>query len=314
MENMELRNKLYNSQSHHSMMMEQSIVNLLQKYKWDVSHSVYYRDSQTTKLRELDVVGRKQWQKKTTTSELIARLFLLIEVKSTSDYHIIISNDYLKANISSNYYWIGNDEDTKNAIINHLLKSGININNIPSLLEKFSKVAYPHDIMRMEKFHIGPISTEYLSSSFRETNIANEKDLDNSVVWRANLGLISMVSSLRDSNIKSIIDDINVITEIASINHANPEKDILNEYENRCRQIDIYHPIIITESKIWSSENNSISEINWCRLTHHIPHEYPAWWVDIVKLDHVDEYLNEITKHYEARFRKSKAKIIKQKY
>jgi hypothetical protein len=304
----DIRNRLSQSVSQNSLRAEQRIVSIIRNCGWHAEQSVYYTDSKTEKVREIDVLCQQLWKKKLKAGDLIARLFLLIEAKSTADYHLIFSNSQPQEELqSSNSYWIGYDYKGQDAIVKLMLEAGVSEEDISRTIKQLLDIGFPQGYMRTAQLRIPPLTAPMYASAFRETNIGNEKELDNSVLWRALTALHSAVESIKSSRLNDILGDINRSVKYAPVLGYDSVDEVLDDYERAAQFIDLFHPIVVTESNMWSSTLVDLEEINWCRFVQVRPYGSSYWWADVVRANYFEAYVQNLIKYYEMSFKKSRS-------
>ena len=176
-----------------------------------------------------------------------------------------------------------------------------------NFLHKVERVAFPRHKMRTSTLRIEPPPVEHCFSAFRETNGKSEKDLDNSVLWRAVLALRSAVASSKAERIDGLACDFNVDLEVAR-RQKLPFKSALGTIDIHARSIYLYLPIVIIQSRIWSAHSTNPEELRWARLIQNGTFGDTQDWVDVVNFSYLEEYLRTQSNHFEYAFRKARAK------
>ena len=87
----DLQSRLLGSTSFQSLSSEQSILTTLKDLNWNAVHSCFYSDGKTEKLREIDVLGRRIWERKLKHRTELADLHLIVEAKSVKGFHLLFS-------------------------------------------------------------------------------------------------------------------------------------------------------------------------------------------------------------------------------
>ena len=115
--------------------------------------------------------------------------------------------------------------------------------------------------------------------------------MENSVVWKAYQSLYSIIRSYQK---KSWID---IDYELYNIEN----EEYLSTYEARFEElkqsltlasnhIEILHPVLVVESKLWGLKDDDLKELKYCRLLFHEMSGFDKW-IDIVNQKNLDEYL-----------------------
>jgi hypothetical protein len=306
----ELIKKIESSQSFKSFIRERDVSKLFHKYGWDTQHGAYYQDVDEKKYREIDVIARQIWEKQTKFGKQLIRLTVPVEVKTMNGYHIIVSSlEREKKIYCQNIVWLGDSSSEYLKVRTKLLDSGLPDNTVHTLIQRLHDFAYPRQQARTFSLMLRP-QDEVVFTSFRETNIGSEKDLDNSVFWRASQSLYSAAKSITESIYEYHLDGIN-FTPIER-NYIGDEKKCIEEIFSRMcfhvQMIDIIHPIVVTDAMLWAVNEPAPQEISWCRFSLHEYNSSVVWWCDLVNSNHLIAYLNKLTKHYTLALKKSKAK------
>jgi len=305
----DIQSKLIGSPSFHSLTAEQEILALLQSNDWQAVHGCFYVDSKTDKLREIDVLGRRIWERKLKSGVESADVHLIIEVKSVKGYHLLFSALAGSAAYrQANEFWIGYEGEHRDPIITTLANIGLSPDNAASVLKALQKAAYPKDTPRLSRLQVDPPPAEVYASAFRETNVGGEKDLEGSVLWKASLSLASMVSSLKQQTINYIVESLKDEAEAASMFKLDPIAQIIKFFDYFVRTVDLYHPILVIDAPLWLVKKGELSEIKWCRFQQLDTHGRAEWWFDVVHSGHFNKFVQDLTKYYVARFKSARAK------
>lgn len=308
----ELLTKLINSSAYRSIRAEQDVVACLRSHKWLASQSPFYRDSTTGKTREIDAVGIRSWEKKRKNDSISAQTNLYIEVKSAKDSHLLLSGSTKAPDqFKSNEYWIGYDEETIEAVSRMLDKVGFDNEMTRKFLHGLEKTAFPRDTMRTSELRVAPYPDVQCFSAFRETNIGADKDLDNSVLWRAFTALRSAVDSKKKQLIEHLISDLSLDIEVAQRDNDDPIDAGFFTIERRSSHIKFFHPIVVIDSMLWSVVDGQPIELPWFRFVQINSDGHVEWWCDVVNSSSFGKLSDSMTKYYERTFRHIRTKPAK---
>ncbi|MBB4126299.1 hypothetical protein GGR77_001589 [Xanthomonas translucens] len=299
--------KIKNSDAYQSLRSEQDVASCLERHGWFVRHSPYYVDLKTGKSRELDITGSGYWQKKLKAGTLTARVNLFVEVKTNRDFHIICAGlADEQSRFGANEYWIGYNEEARIRIEQRLALFQIEHQDIRSFLHQAENIAFPRHTMRTSALRLRPPPIESNFSSFRETNGKIEKDLDNSVLWRATSVLRSAIRSAQTDLVDGLESDLSIGLESAR-RRKIPYKSAMHSIESHACRINFYVPIVVTQSRIWSAISEEPTEVRWFRLVQYNAFGGTDDWVDVVNDQHLDGYLNSHSHYFDKAFRKVRA-------
>jgi hypothetical protein len=288
----QLKEKLLKSSAVNSMILEKKVFDSLVEKKWNVSHSPYFIDTESKKNRELDINAHKFWGNK--KEDFSCRVNLLIECKSLKGYHIIVDNK----RPDSNYYelkdfWIGNDNIYHYKKLRKIMrKNKINEKNINSIIEKLDIYCCPSTTYRNADFLFSACKIPAFNV-FRETNISNTKDIDNSVIWKCQQSLTSCIESFDKSLWKEIEYSINEIQNNLIFEKGDLVKEITESLICEAKHKKIVHPIIVVESNLWELNEKELKKINYFRLCFQQINDTELW-LDVVHIDFIDEYFEKL--------------------
>lgn len=300
--------KIRRSDAFKSLQSEKAVSDCLKKYGWGVLQSPYYVDPKTAKARELDVTGSAYWRKDRKSGDLIARVNLFVEVKSNSDYHILCGGPAkVQTHFNANEHWLGYSEETTRRIEELLSRSNLGFEQIKKILQRIERIAFPSDTMRTSTLRIDPPAASENYSAFRETNGTAEKELDNSVLWRAVLALRSAIQAAQIDIIDGFIGDLATDLEAARRSKSAVENGLSSVESHACR-LNLYVPIVVIQSRIWSASDELPKEMKWARLVQYNTFGSPDGWIDVVQSRHFEHYVDAITKHFKSAFKRSRAK------
>lgn len=286
-----LKSKLLNSSAISSLNQELSIYGKFEKLGWKVSHSPYYSDPITEKFREVDVSARKFW-KKNDKEDFSFGLNFIVECKSISNYQIVVCNEQIPemgSYIENN--WIGDDwSNHYSKAIKLLEKHNIKPQDIQDSIKAFHKHLYPNRLIRYIDYRLDSFEIP-VYCSFRETNIGNTKEMDNSVVWKAFQSLYSYINSHKINAWKDIDFELYDIENEELISTYESRLEALNEsLIIESNHFELIHPVLVVESKLWELKENNLEELKYCRLLFQDISGFDTW-IDIVNYQSLDEYL-----------------------
>jgi hypothetical protein len=305
---MDISQLLKSSEAYRSLKAEQDVAACLARLGWQTTQSPYYVDGKTTKPRELDVAASGYWKKPRKAGDLVARVDLLIEVKTNSDFHILCAGQTSGPfGFAGNEHWMGYSEETRTKLEEQLSRFQLKNNEILDFIHKVERVAFPRHTMRTSVLRVKPPPIEYCFSAFRETNGKTDKELDNSVLWRATMALRSAVVSAKVERVDGLAIDMATDLEVAR-RRKLPFKSAMGTINRHACMINFYLPIVVMESRIWSTQSAEPEELKWVRLIQFGTFGNMQDWVDVVNLNHFEEYLQTQTEYFGRAFGRARAK------
>ena len=287
----EIKKKLLSSDSIKSLIIESTVFKSFEKKGWQTEHSPYFLDSNSKKLRELDVKARRYF----TTEGYSCDVDILVECKSLNNYHIIANNKSSPKN-DFDFIWTGNYLDNDfNKLDELLLKYNFTPEEIIYIKEKVHEYCVPNHTYRWIDYKLEPFEIPTYNA-YRETNINTTKDIDNSVIWKCIMSLQSAINAHEEFLLVNIDYSINenVHQEFSRIKKI---EFLIKDLISRSNHLYYIHPIIVVESKLWEfNDNQDLEELKYFRLN--IQHFFAdGFWVDIVNFEHLDEYLEKSKKY-----------------
>lgn len=306
----ELKKRISSSGAFRSFLKERDAAVIFRNYGWEAQHGVYYQDVDSGKHREVDVLASQIWTKKTKSGTQYARLRVPVEVKTMKDFHIIVSpttgaewassyrNNICLADPGNEYVRLRKD----------LQASGLPQGAVDSLIAGMHEFAWPKERARLYSLMLTP-PNELVFTSFRETNIGGEKELENSVFWRASQNLNSAVKSIAESIYQYHISWILAARGNEKFKGNNYIDETFDWMCTQVQFVDIIHPVVVTDASLWSIEKNAPKEIGWARFGLHGYNSSPEWWCDLVNSNHLESYVELLSNHYTSALKKTKAKI-----
>jgi hypothetical protein len=306
-----LRELLTKSESFNSLRQEQEIHETFANIGWRSVHGAYYKDLQTGKTREIDVIAMQVWERRLRNSEQIIRVKVLVEAKSMKGFHLIFSDSRgIGYSGAEHCLWFGYDEILQRRLKDELLEHGLAADQVSAGVKKFSEIAFPRDTALVSRLLIEPSPATHSSSAFRETNIANAKELDNSVLWRAGQSLFSAVASLKEEVRHYHVEWIPVAIEYAREHDIHPVAEIGLGLKRHLNMVDIFHAVVVVDAQLWMQKSFGIERVPWCRFMQPDALGTPQWWFDVVDYESFSTFSRELTAYYRSTLRKMRSKLL----
>ena len=301
--------KLLTSQAFLSLSSEQRVHATLIANGWRAQHGTFYRDPDSKKPRELDVTAVRRWEASRKAGNMTLSLDLLIEVKSARGFHLLFAPHRPKE--SAGYllrYWIGYEGRTRRRLLRDLARR-LDERQLAAVAARLNSIAYPQHFAAPRSIMVNPPSLEWAATGFRETNIGSEKDLDNSVVWRAGQALRSAFRSYRDLEYRRQMEW--TLSELQDDPEArrDPVASVLGNLHWQVRQVAQFHPIVVVDAELWVAQEAHVRKVPWCRFAQVDRAGHPQWWWDVVHSASVADYVQHITRAYDKAVRPSRARL-----
>jgi hypothetical protein len=303
------RDYLLASPAFKSLNTEVELSEFIQSMGWRTVQGAYYKDSVTEKFRELDIFARRLWESN-LDKDLLINICCLAEVKSASDFNVVFSdfNNYydnhflLNSFIGYDYPEIGNAKNYKKRVDSILKKRGIDSFFTKKVFQEVEDNIFPNSVSIFADLpRIAP-SINNVSCSFREFNGKNEKELDNSVLWRANQALISAATAENEEKYFNKLSDLETNIDFCILNQLPLHETLVSEITRGAKRISLLHPVVITDSNLWLAGHNDVEPLKYCRFVQNNFYGHTKWWIDVVNYNHYKEYFQLMTKSYEFDF------------
>jgi|JI8StandDraft_1071087.scaffolds.fasta_scaffold156101_1 hypothetical protein len=300
--------KLLISESGKSLISELKLYELCSEIKtdyWKLNPSEFYIDPFENKIREIDLVMRRTIE----LDNILINIVIPIEVKSNRDHHLIYINNYeFDQSFKFNCDIIGKSfRNTQFLILEKFNKLASYYNFKKDILKYFiNEIVETSDFYGgHDKIQIPSIDkAEFvLFSSFRETNSSKDKDLDNSVFWKALKSLDSFTKSQLKIAQEEFVENIIESIPLKIIPYEAEEERILrNSFKKIFSEIKpsifLFHKVIVIGSRIWEvvDENNIIEKASGRFID--VQNGKFKSWCDVVNDSHIENYIKTLLKEY----------------
>ncbi|WP_426270781.1 hypothetical protein ACN9MB_03395 [Dyella kyungheensis] len=303
-----MEQRILSSAPYKSFQSERVVVDLFRDHAWASTHGLYYEDLQTQKQRELDVVARQIWLSGDKAHEWVCRITVLVEVKTMAGFHLLLSPvESPDTRFFDHIRWFGDSTGKYKALSKRFRALGISLEDIDALIKRAHQHAYPEDRARLWEQMIRPQSLMAFTS-FRETNFGSEKELDNSVFWRASRNLRSAQASIVESMGRS---DMRELLITAEFDHIKDDwvDGMWFTLSRRLNAVDIIHPVVVTDAQLWIVGDEGPRQCNYARFGEQSYNGAIEWWCDLVNSEHLGDYVAAVSSHYAKRLLASGGKL-----
>jgi hypothetical protein len=303
--NESLKEKLINSESLRSLCDETTIALSLSDLGWNATVGPTYTDAITNKVREIDVRGRRHWAT-ASKPKLNAKVTLLCESKRMDGFHLVFADSPAKVPsrlISmAHAVWLGDPSRENDAmLVDILVNVGMKSNNCDRFIDSLESISHPDGSSLVRKLMIPPFNGLPSATTFRETCIEKEKDMDNSVLWRACQALKSVITACKKSIRTDIEDNLELAARFGKLNKTFI-RNFTEEYTRSVSIIQIFHPVVVVDAKLWMVRAGTLEQVPTCRFIQRSASDEEITWYDIVSRGEFDSYAKNMTKYYEHEF------------
>jgi len=295
--------RLRSSTAVQSLASEQEIWRAVSTYESaDLRYPFYFTDSSTQKIRELDLYAEYHFDSGIQNGTL--NVVFLVECKSLSGFHLVLSKVQSRWPSSGSvlgHVFSRRHYDFQEDVLRALEATGYAY-PIPLMRKRLEEITYSRQVTE----EAGAKSSSYLpnaveSTSFRETNIGVDRELDNSVVWKS-------ARALQDG--RNAVLARSAIYARNAILPLRPSEQLisLDRLEESFRQDigsdTLVYPIISVGAPIHVFENNTLHEADHVRLRIEVD-DMGSFWVDVIRHSKFAECFAKILNHFQEEFPQS---------
>ncbi|HXO29660.1 MAG TPA: hypothetical protein VOA80_20075 [Thermoanaerobaculia bacterium] len=310
-----LAHRIVDSDAFASLRREQRIHERFHALGWSSINGAYYRDAQSEKYREIDVLASRMWKRTYRYTEQLVRVRMVVEAKSIKGFHLLLGGHVSSDMGYDHRFWPGNDYPLHERLRQALVKNDLLEVQVRWAMNQLEKLAFPGDSASVSRLLIPPPPAPRSASTFRETNIHGTKELDSSVLWRASQSLSSAVKALKEELRDYHLGWMTAPLECSPKPLEGPPKgedvaDLRNSFRRQLGMVDIFHPIAVVEAHLWMPVGSSVERVPSCRFLQLGSLGTPTWWVDIVDYEALPQFLKATTNYYAVSLRSVRAKPV----
>jgi len=311
--NNELIVKLNKSEAVSSLNIEKEIHSCMKKHKWDPIRSPYFKDTQSGKYREIDIIARHSYEGLSDkNTALLVEMILVVECKSLSGYHIIADGKIKLGKYDKDHLhtiWLGYELDSPFSKTNEILdKTQLSKSAKDKVIKSLSGLMYPKHNSVYKNLTPAPFNLARFTA-FRETNLGTIKEIDNSVMWKSFMSLNSVAESFDSFQWGRIEEDLlwhckNEKSDLGFKKRANSLSfQVLNKY------IGI-HKILVVDANIWANDK-MIKPLPYFRFMQRNIYGTMDQWIDVVNVTHINKYMKYLSGYYNNFFSNTEMRQIK---
>jgi hypothetical protein len=287
--------------AYRSLVGETRVAETLRRLQWSVTHSAYYTDPIERKQREIDVVGRRRWTRRT---DRYIDLNLLVECKSMPEKQILLAEDRKNAGEKLYVHWSGNDDDALHREIRAALRENEYAPaDIARIVEKVGQSTYPRGESAIAALLVSAPKPSLHASAARETS----RDTNTGPLWEAVNEVFAAMNGATQEELASTLDNFRF--ELANP-IGNRVEWAIDRLLAAASTLILYHPIVVTDAPLFRLRKGNIEPIEWCRLTQARVSAGPPRWVDVIHSASFDDWSAKVTESYDAFFARRKCERV----
>lgn len=303
----DLRQKLLGSDAVASLLSENRIAETLRALKWRPVQGFYYEDAATQKFREVDIlatVTQFGFGEGTRLADAAA-IELVVECKTLRETNIVFS-DYAAPFDSLRTLYRSPPEMVRGvhegailevvaSRLNALIGAPHSETMFERLLDRYQGFLRDKGVYSLVLL---PPESENTASSYREIVGITEKNVDASVLWRAFQSVHSALAFLKEDARKSLCDQAAETLNSARDRNRTFYEAAALAIVNGFAHAYYFHPVLVTESKLWKLTSPGISQVNHFRFWQTDRRGMPFRWIDIVHLDAFQSFAERVGSYY----------------
>jgi hypothetical protein len=194
--------------------------------------------------------------------------------------------------------WIGTHEKRLSATIR---TRGGTAEDIDESVARFNSLCFGGTLRPVVyDLFLQPPPAEWRAWAFRETKPGAEKEGDHSVLWNTIKSVQTAIEGSKAAFVDRALRAIGDAVEYGSTIDESVADAVENNLSHLAGDVLLYHPLVIVESRLWSSDDDQLTEIPSCRL-YRVGQEWLPPWCDVVTLDAAPDYLKRVTQYYSAQ-------------
>lgn len=300
--NEELRQSILGSKEMASYYQEIEIKQILDELKIRSQHSVYYQDPIEQKMRELDVLFSMDFERN-GSNEFLKKIsvFGVVECKSMKGNQIIFNSDNALSPYDITSWPLLSIIDRRNSILQRLGRAFNAHKTMSGLMNHAYTDKEIQQTINDELNLLSPRDFQITKANyFREMAGPDAKDLDNSVLWKAQRGLESAIIHFKKDD-----SDFAETTIVADMHQQNirPE-EMWSHIKAEFREIIIYIPIIVTSALLLTIKDQDLEPQPFVRFCRTKRFNSADFYFDVVSTESFKAYVANLnsflTKNYEA--------------
>jgi len=304
----DIRTKLASSEAAESLRMEYFVASCFHKHKWPAQQGVYYKDPETGKEREIDVLSHHALlrpQRYRGTGGPKINISILCECKSLSGHNLVLlrgNPDPLFERHVRNH-WSGEEQHIRELVAVIGQTPYYSQLSKKELYSYYGKRAYPEGRGIAYQLRLRPPPVALVANAFRETKggQVRGKELDDqgtaSPLWSAIRSVLSATRAAENRFLAAMR---------SNISDRNPHTyDVQELVENDAFFFDAelvragcFHSVIFCKSKLFSLEETEITDVQSARLFIRNL-DLDSRYVDIVNFDAAEAYIDRMISHFE---------------
>jgi hypothetical protein len=302
----DIRDILAKSDAARSLRLEKHVAESFRARHWPANRGVYYLDTETGKQREIDVYSQQLFDKPRKREGIgapIINMAIYCECKSLHNSNILFSPDEVDEhdNIGVSNYWVGYEHELAGVVDKLASEYALTERrDIRALYDHVVGRAYPGGIAVLAPTHFPPPPVDVIATAFRETKGGRESAEQGKIspAWGAvRSGLSAVDGGLARARYLSL-DYVH-----ASLPPYAPEKERVDQtsffLDAELSRSTYLHPFVLLGAKLWALRDVEVSEVKSARIiVSGIGSE--TRYVDVVNEDHLDQYMHDMTSHFEA--------------
>jgi hypothetical protein len=289
--------------------MECSVANSLRERNWPAEQGVYFKDLETEKEREIDVISRHlldRPRRRRGTGGPIINLSVICECKSLSAYNLVLLGGNPDPLIDDRMitHWSGEEKNIRELVEAIGQNPYYPKTDKKQLYSYYSTRAYAEGRWIARYLRLDPPPVALNAVAFRETKGGEDRGKEStdqrtaSPFWSSIRSVISATRAAEERFVK---------TMRSYTSGRNPHAYDISElvdndsffFDAEVMRMGCFHPIIFCKSNLFSLEQTEVRRVPSARLFIRNL-DFASRYVDIVNFDAADSYIDQMVSHFEA--------------
>lgn len=303
----DIRDILAKSDAARSLRLEKRVAGSFRAHQWPASQGVYYQDAETGKQREIDVYSQRLLdtpRKHEGIGAPIINMAIFCECKSLHNSNILLAPDDTDEhdNIGVSTYWVGKEDELVGVVERLAEEYSLTAQrDMRTLYDHVIGRAYPDDgTAVLAPTHMNAPPVEVVATAFRETKGGRESAEQGKIspTWGA---VRSSLSAIDGGLARARFLSLDYVH--GSLSQFTPEKERVEHtsffLDAELSRSTYLHAFVVLGAKLWVLRDAEVREVKSARIIVNGIGSGTRY-VDIVNEDHLDQYMADMTAHFEA--------------
>jgi hypothetical protein len=287
--------------------MEQAVVSSLRKRNWPAEQAVYFKDPETAKEREIDVLSRHvldRPRRHQGAGGPIINISVICECKSLAAYNLVLLRGNPDPILDNRMitHWSGQEQHIRELVEIIGRNPYYSKTNKKQLYSYYLSRAYSEGRWIAGNLKLSPPPIALTAVAFRETKGGEDRGKEPTDQRTASpfWGAIRSVLSATKAAEKRFLKTMRSYTSGRNP-HAYELAELVNHdaffFDAEVMRMACIHPVVFCKSKLFSLEGDEVLSVPSARLLIRNLN-FTSRYVDIVNFDAADAYIEQMVSHF----------------